>query len=585
MRRIEVRRPVAAAWFGALAALAIGIAVIAGTYGWQILPPWNTGWMLEGTLGPDPVQYWLGWTYFARSPWAWPPGANPDYGLDVASGIFYADSIPLLAFLFKALRPLVQVPQYWGLWIFACGALQALLAWRLLGLVTADPLARLAGAALFVLQPILLNRLGGHFALGGQFLLLAALHLCLTVAPAWRRMAAWVALVLAAALVHAYLLPMVAGLWATDWLARAIPRDRRAKPLGVEAFLVPGAGLAGLWAAEFFLLGGGIGGIGGTWGGFGAMQLDLLAPFDPGQWGRFLPQLPRPEHLEARDSYLGLGTLLLLLAGAAAFLWRPRPHPSPGLARRWPLLAGLAVMLALAVTHRVSLGGREVLVLAELPEWVLAAADALRASVRFFWPLAYALILGAIAALSHALGGRRAGLLLVGLVLVQLADLKPGFDRLAQFFRPAPATAALRLADPFWMTATTRYQRIRLAPTGMQARHWEEVAVLAATRGLPTDAVYLARIDPARVQALNDATLRRLDSGNPEPGSLYVLGDVATLDAARQGMNPAQDLLARFDGLWVLAPGWHAPASRSNSPPGQSRKAPAGTPVSAPPGG
>lgn len=564
------------AWLGALAAMAIGIAVIAGIYGWHILPPWHTGWMLEGTIGPDPVQYWLGWTYFARSPWAWPPGANPDWGLEVGSGIFFSDSIPLLAFAFKALRPLVQVPQYWGLWIFACGALQALLAWRLVGLVTADPLARLAGAALFVLQPILLNRLGGHFALGGQFLLLAALHLCLTSAASWRRLVAWAGLVLAASLIHAYLLPMVAGLWAADWLGRALPRDRRPKPLAAEALAVPAAGLAGLWAGGFFLLGGGMG---GTWGGFGAMQLDLLAPFDPSQWGRFLPQLPRPDHLEARDSYLGLGTILLLLAGAAAFLWRPRP----GLPRRWPLLAGLAVMLALAVTHRVSLGGQVVLVLAELPPPVLAAADALRASVRFFWPLAYALILGAIAALAHVLGGRRTGLLLAALLLVQLADLKPGFDRLDRFFRPAPATAALRLADPFWMAATARYQRIRLAPTGMQARHWEEVAVLAATRGLPTDAVYLARIDPARVRALNAGTLHRLASGQYEPGSLYVLGDDAMLAAARAGMDPARDLLARFDEVWVLAPGWHAPIMAS--PAGRSRTDRGESPVSAPPGG
>nr|WP_246602786.1 DUF6311 domain-containing protein [Falsiroseomonas tokyonensis] len=559
-----------------MAAIAIGLAVIAGVYGWQILPPQNTGWMLEGTIGPDPVQYWLGWTYFARAPWAWPPGANPDWGLEVGSSIFYSDSIPLLAFAFKALRPLGQVPQYWGLWIFACGALQALLAWRLIGLVTPDPLARLAGAALFVLQPILLNRLGGHFALGGQFLLLAALYLCLSAAPAWRRLAEWTGLLLAASLIHAYLLPMVAGFWATDWLARALSPDRRKPILALEAVAVPAAGIAGLWAAGFFLLGGGMG---GTWGGFGQMQLDLLAPFDPGQWGRFLPQLPRADHLEGQDSYLGLGTILLILAGGLAFAWRP----AQGLGRRWPLLAGLALMLALAVTHRISIGGQVVAAL-PVPERLVEVADALRASVRFFWPLAYALVLGAMAALVHALGGQRAGLLLAGLLVVQLADLRPGFDRLAGFFRPAPVTAPLRLADPFWQRATARYERIRLAPTGLQARHWEEVAVLAATRGLPTDAIYLARVDPARVAALNARTAARLALGEPEPGSLYVLGDEAMLAAARAGMDPARDLLARFDGLWVLAPGWRLPEP-TDSPLGRSRTARGENPASAPPGG
>jgi hypothetical protein len=152
--------------FGWVAAALIGAAVIAFTFGPHVLPPWNTGWMLTGTIGPDPVQYWLGYTFFKRAPWSWPPGLNPDWGLEIGSSIFYSDSIPLLAFAFKALHPLVEVPQYWGLWLFACGALQAVLAWKLVGLATPHPLPRLAGAALFALSPTMLNRLGGHFALG-----------------------------------------------------------------------------------------------------------------------------------------------------------------------------------------------------------------------------------------------------------------------------------------------------------------------------------------------------------------------------------------------------------------------------------
>ncbi len=105
----------------------------------------------------------------------WPPGLNPAYGLELGFSVFYADAIPLLAFFFKALHPAVEVSQYWGLWLFACGALQGALAWRLLGLATDDPLARLAGSALFVMQPTLLNRMGGHFALSAHFLLLAGL--------------------------------------------------------------------------------------------------------------------------------------------------------------------------------------------------------------------------------------------------------------------------------------------------------------------------------------------------------------------------------------------------------------------------
>jgi hypothetical protein len=533
---------------GAAAAGLIGFAAIAAMFGTHILPVHDTGWMLRGTLGPDPVQYWLGWTYFVRSPWSWPPGLNPDYGMEVGSSIFYADSIPLLAFAFKALRGMVEVPQYWGLWLFACGILQGVMAWKLIGLATPHPLPRVAGAALFVLSPIMLARLGWHFALGAHFLLLAALYLCLTRSTPARRLAAWAGLILLASLIHAYLLPMVAGFWMADWLARATAAGRRPAWLAAELPLVPGAGVLGLWLAGFFAL---RGGFGGTWGGYGHMQMDLLAPFDGQGWSAVIPDLPGPDHLEVGYSYLGLGVMLALLAGLAAHLWRPQPW----LRRHWPLLLAVLAMLALAVTHRVSVAGH-VLPLFDLPEGAQRAADALRASERFLWPLTYTALTGAIFAMLRAFGPRRAGLALAALALVQMVDLRPGFADKERPFAVGPAVEPLRLQDPFWAEAARRYRIVRLAPTGMQARHWEELAVYAATHRMPTDAVYLARLDPARIRALNAATLARLEQGRHEDGVLYALGDDATLAAARQGLDPARDLLERFDGIWMLAPGW-----------------------------
>lgn len=518
--------------------------------------------MLRGTIGPDPVQYWLGWSYFRTDIWRWPPGLNPNYGLEVASSIFFADSIPLLAFAFKALSGLVEVPQYWGLWLYACGALQAWFGWRLAGLATEDRLARIAAGSLFALSPTMLNRLGGHFAVGAHFLLLAGLLLCLTSAPVARRVAAWAGLVLAASWIHAYLLPMVLGLWAADRLARTARAP--GWMAAVELVGMPAVGLLGLWLAGFFTI---AGGFAGTWGEYGKMQLDLLAPFAPAPWGRFLPDLPLPDHLEAGHSYAGLGVLLALSIGF--FFWLR--DGAGGLRRHWPLLLALGLMLGFAVTHRVSIGGREFL-LFPLPEKLVAMASALRASERFFWPALYAALFAAIAAIARGLGGRQAGLLLAVLAAVQFADMQPGFARLWRYFPPEQAVVPLRLSDPFWLEAARRYDRVRLTPTGLQAPHWEEVAVFAATCGLPTDAVYLARVDPARAQALNERVLAELRAGTPEPGTLYVLGAAETLAVARQGLRDG-DLLAQFDGLWVLAPGWQAPGWQAHDA-AQARRKP-----------
>jgi hypothetical protein len=183
-------------------------------------------------------------------------------------------------------------------------------------------------------------------------------------------------------------------------------------------------------------------------------------------------------------------------------------------------------------------------------------ADALRASERFLWPFAYALLLAACIALIRGFGPRRAGVVLAVLVVVQFADMQPGFARLERYFPVGPAVAQLRLQDPFWTEAARRYERVRLTPTGMQARHWEEIAVYAAARGLTTDAVYLARLDPAKVAALNARIAAELAAGRVEPGTFYALGSDETLAAARAGHDGTRDLLAQFDGVWVLAPGW-----------------------------
>ncbi|TCH97357.1 hypothetical protein EJV46_14560 [Roseococcus sp. SYP-B2431] len=522
--------PFSSSFSGAALAALLGGAVILVVFGVQIVPPSHTGWMLSGQVGPDPVQYWLGWTYFRLAPWSLPPGLNPLFGMEISSSIFYADSIPLLAFAFKALRSVVEVDQYWGMWIVACGALQGMLAWLLIGRVTQDPLARLAGAMLFVLQPMLLNRMGGHFALSAQWLVLWGLLLALS--PAGRlRWLAWAALVLAASLIHSYILPMVLALWAADWWSRRHV---------AEAVFVPAAGLAGLWAAGFFVLGAGHGNA-----QYGTMQLDLLAPFDPAFWGSLLPDLPDPEHPESGSSYLGLGALLLL-----PFLLFVPPRR-----RLVPLMVVLAAMLLFAVSHHVTIGGTTVATL-PLPERLVTLLGMLRCSERYFWPLAYALILAGMAGLLRVAGPRWGGLALLALLLVQAVDLRPGYARVAHYFPPTADQLPLRLADPFWGEAAQRYRAIRLVPAGNQGRGWEEVAVFAARHGMATDAIYLARADAGAIERLRAEIAGRLARGDHEPGVLYVLRDAATAELARAGMQDGRDRMLRADGLDVLAPDW-----------------------------
>lgn len=547
------RAPSAAATaLSLLVAVLAGASVAIAALGPRILDVGDIGWMLSGPLGPDPVAYWLAWTFFRHAPWTLPPGLNPEYGLELASAIFYVDVVPLLALPLKALGEVLPVDQYWGPWLVACGALQAAVAWRLIGLATADPLARAAGAALFAFQPMMINRMGGHFALVAHWVLLAGLFLCLRDAAARRQGLAWTLLLGVAALVNAYLLAMAAALWGADLLARAL-RGRRLAARTGEAVAVIAAVTFGLWLSGFFSLTGPLKPIGP---GYGATGLDLLAPFDAVEWGTLLPALPTLRHWEHGGSYLGAGSFLLLGAGLVALATGRLPWRDV-LRRHALLVAALLAMLAFAVTNRIAIADH---VIAEfpLPAIVQHYADLLRASERFFWPLAYAMLFAAIVSVAARWGGRRTSLLLVAALALQLADIQGGLARYRALVVDAPRTPVERLVDPFWDEAALRYERIRAVPAGNFGANWEEIARYAALNGLGTDAIYHSRIGRMVLRRLRMNVIAELDAGRWEPGTLYVLRDETTVAIVAARFDPARDLLRRIDGLMVFAPGWRA---------------------------
>ncbi len=546
-----------------LAAALLGAAVVILSFGptpWEfwhgVLSPTATGWMLAGPMGPDPVQYWLGWSWFRRDAWRFPPGLNPGYGLELSSTIFYADIIPLIALPLKALSPFITVEQYWGAWLLACGIAQAVLGLRLaalsgIGTTGWGRVALLGAAALITLQPMMLMRMQGHLALAGQWTVLTALLLCFTEGRGWRRPVGWGLLVLATSLVHSYLLVMVGALWGADWLRRAIASPALARV--AEAAVVPGLAISGLWLAGFFAISAGFGAP-----GYGDLGFNVLAWVDSSLWGSLIPAIPDVGHGESGSDYLGLGGIILLLVGLGTVAVRRDTGLGRTILARWPLVLALIAMIAFAATHEPSVLGVRI-TLFEPPHWMLSLAGTLRASTRFAWPLGYALLAGAAIVVLRAIGERRARVaagLFVALAAIQLADLLPSMRHYESLAIKQPRIQPERLPDPFWDTLGGAYSRIRAVPAADRGLHWESAARFAIRHGMTTDAVYLARIDPGKVDALRGRVAADLFSGRHEPGTLYVLRDRESLIRAEFGRDRARDALLLIDGLVVLAPGW-----------------------------
>ena len=77
----------------------LGVLVFLAVYGVRVLDPTSVDWILN-SLSPDPIQHYLGWELFRRSPVHLPYiGANYNAVYPFRTSVLFTDSLPLAAVL------------------------------------------------------------------------------------------------------------------------------------------------------------------------------------------------------------------------------------------------------------------------------------------------------------------------------------------------------------------------------------------------------------------------------------------------------------------------------------------------------
>ncbi|WP_409318432.1 DUF6311 domain-containing protein [Pseudomonas sp. KCJK9016] len=524
--------------------LLLGALVFFLVIGPPALNPQDIAWLEQG----DPATHYLGWEFFRYSPWTFPLGLNPSYGLELSSSIIFSDSNPLLALLFKPFSAwLPDTFQYFGLWLLACCVLQAWFGWKLLGLISGHPVIRLLGTGLLVFSPAMFLRMGAHLSLAGHFLILAALYLAL-VPDLRRRRWAWGTLLAVTSWVHAYLLAMVALIWLADLLGKAFSRELTPRHGLIEGGLLFALVSGCCWQAGYFSIADGA-----ASAGFGLYRMNVLSPVDPAGWSLILPNLPKREDDFEGFNYMGLGVLLLVPVALIAWVGNRQSLKGMVRARPWLLLALFGLWI-FALSNQIGIGALTVGY--PLPEMILKLANVFRASGRMFWPVLYALVLGVLFLVVRSYRPRVVIFLLATALVVQVADTRNGWLGLRQGKMLAPSAAwNSPLHDPFWASAAGHYANVRSLMPQNQHDRWQVIAGFAAAHGMKTDAVYLARVSASALTLAQQKARGMLDSGHYDADSLYILSDDVLADAAKS-INSETDLLTRVDGLIVLAPGW-----------------------------
>ena len=524
--------------------------------GFEPLNPINAGWVL-GRL--DPTQHYLGWLFYRNGPWTIPIGLNPLFGQDLSSSIVYSDSIPLLAIPLKAIEfVLPKKFHYFGLWIFGCFLLQAWLAWKILGIYTKDVVFKLFGCGLFIFFPPMLWRIntpaGGHAALVGHFLILWAIYLILRPIQT-NRILLWVSLLSLSVLTHFYLFAIVAMLWITDLANhRFIQRDISSKSFLQEIFLSLVSILFLAWQAGYFAISASL----NSDRGYGFYGMNVLGLADSQGWSYVFRSFTHPSSWGEGFSYLGLG---VLIAGVAALLSLFSKHPSNRKAllnffRDHRFLGALIIFLAIfAVSNRVGLAGYSFTF--PLPAWLTPIADVLRSSARLFWPVQYLLMVGIFIAIVRLYPRKVALIILSGCFFIQAADTSKGWllnrKQLAHYH--STDEHVHNLSNRFWVDAAMHYHHLTLVPSVNRPPNWENFSIYAATHGMTTNAVHMARVDLGKQEASNLKLNQQIDTGAFDPDTLYIVENRFVIAALATA--PESAAIAKVDTFNVIAPRWN----------------------------
>jgi hypothetical protein len=523
----------------------MGILAFLIVVGPRALNPMNIAWLDDG----DPATHYLGWVFFRNSPWSFPLGLNPSYGLELGNAILFSDSNPLFAFIFKPFAALLPEPfQYFGIWLLMCFVLQGWFAWKLMGLVSSSVALRVLGVGLFLFAPPMIARMTLHLSLSGHFLILAALYLALRPHTDKRRMA-WGALLAATALVHAYLLAMVALIWLADLAGKTLQRKLTLGKALLEFFVLFLLVSVCCWQAGYFS----VGSSGLALWGFGFARVNLLSFFDANNWSYALRDMPGVPGDGEGFGFPGLGVIFLTVCAFVAML--QGNSNVAGAVRKLPvLLVALVGLAVFAVSNKIGFGPFEFDY--PLPAFVVAAANVFRASGRMFWPVFYVLIFTVIYVVVRGHNPRTTLCLLSIALVIQVADTRAGWASTRNFLMvPSASTWKTTLVDPFWQSAASHYQKVRWVRPQNLSPKWLALADYASSHRLATDAVYLGRVATRAVEAAQSKTDLMLGTGKYDADSLYVLDERALLQAA-VSIDNNTDLLARIDGLNILAPGW-----------------------------
>ena len=413
----------------------------------------NTNWLAARDVTTDLIS----WKFFKNDIWRFPLGSNPNYGLDVASGIAFSGSIPIMALIFKLFANVLPDNfHYFGLWIFICFFLQSYVAFIIIYNKTESLYFSIVGSLFFLLSPILINRMGLHLSLSAHWLILMSFYIE-TKKNLSNKSIYWAALISLSSLIHFYFTVMLLGIFFLFLLGN-IKKNISYKKSFEQIFLILSSLTFTMFVVGYF----NVPFTDAFAYGYGNYALDISSIFSQSSssvngkidWSFLIPNTKMLG--QESFAYLGLGGIFLLIFLIIIFISNYNIFIKDEKFLSYFLI--ILIFSIIAISNQIHLFGSLIWSF-ELPKVIYGPLSIVRASGRLFWPIYYLIFLGSIIFLYKKFSKRNSFYILVIIFFIQLVDIYPGLKR---HFNSGGFLNAKKIGDySFWENITEKNSLLR----------------------------------------------------------------------------------------------------------------------------
>lgn len=489
-------------------AMALGALCFIAVYGVRVLNPCYDAWLFgRGDL----TQHYLGWCFYRISDWTFPPGltdrlAYPDY-----SSIIYTDSIPIFAMFFKLLSPILpETFQYFGWWGIACFMLQGLFAAKILDKFNVGKVRILIGSIIFILSPVVIEKMFRHTALGGHWIILLSIYLFACHKDSYRdikKTSFWWGFVGAyIGCVHMYFLPMCGAFACGFVLCSFFCNIFKEKKISLK-YLLPGISFAFCLFASAYLCGGFSTRTDAGSNDLGKFSFNLNGFFNAKGYSKFLPALETYRDGQYEGfAYLGIGVFILIAISAIYLSANARGRRRVKKIRACGdfIIYGTVYMLMsiglimFAASPDVTFGNRLLFVLTD-SSTLTHYWGMFRSSGRIIWPVCYLIYTGVIVCNDRFWNKKHAAALaLAACAFLQIFDIsgklksqRMAFAYEAAYESPLKSDVWTRLSDS--NSKRERFKHIIWVSQNFENNDIMNLAKYAYDNGLTMNNYYFAR--------------------------------------------------------------------------------------------